>query len=83
MGEVPLLRVGHFLKWKGAFSLSAGTAGVNWDYARQTGTGNMEKGDDLAFFRGSVLNYATPLCRLPARSFLQLPTLAILHLVQG
>ena len=84
VGELPLLRLGHFLKWKGAFNLSAGTAGVNWDYARQTGTGNVrEKEDDLAFFRGSVLNCATPFCLLPARSFLQLPTLAILHLAQG
>ena len=73
-----------FLKWKGAFNLSAGTAGVNWNYARQTGTGNVRgKEDHLGFFRGSVLNCATPLCLLPARSFLQLPMLAILHFSQG
>ena len=83
MGEAPSLRLGHFLKWKGAFNLSVGTAGVDWDYARQTGGGNVRGQEDVLGFStgssGSVFQIVLP----PARSFLQLPTLAVLHLVQG
>ena len=50
----PISQIRTLLKWKGAFNLSVGTAGVDWDYARQTGRGNVRGREDvLGFFTGS------------------------------